>query len=82
VLVRHLPADSVLWLATGSSGWRTGDYLLADLFHLWAEKDHPADPRTKRRESGASVTKLADFRRRAAARRQRLGIEGSVLRRG
>lgn len=43
VLVRQLPAESALVRALndGRPPWMITDHLIADLWALWAKKDHP-----------------------------------------
>jgi hypothetical protein len=85
-LLRHAPYDAPIWVELGGHGWAVGDYLLADLFRLWAEKEHPADPRASKKRGEqtrqASLTELREARARSRARRERLGITGSVLSKG
>jgi hypothetical protein len=79
VRVRHLPPDSAVSTATGSEGWTLTDYLLADVFTATTGgQTHPADPRARVKRK--QVAGLRRQKQRAAQRRQRLGITGSVLR--
>lgn len=66
VLIRHLPAESAVNVALGSSGWTLEHYLLAHLFHATAGQPHPALP--KQREVIDPAREKA--RREAAQRRK------------
>lgn len=80
VRVRHLPADSAVRFALKAPDWSTTDYLLADLIHVQTGQPHPAHPAVLAK-ARIERSALADFRKRAQERRERLGITGSVLRR-
>jgi hypothetical protein len=80
VRVRHLPADSAVREALGAPDWSRTDYLLADLVHVMSGQPHPAHPAVLAK-ARVERSALAEFRKKARARRERLGITGSVLRR-
>lgn len=74
-LVRHLPPEA----AIHGHGWSIAAMLLADVYSALTGERHPSDPRTPAR-AAVDRNALTAARRRAAARRARLGISGSVLR--
>lgn len=81
--VDSLPPDAAVPRAVGNPGWNVGDYLTADVFRALTGKEHPADPRTRaNRDRKTDVSTLRDARTRHRQRRERLGITGSVLRKG
>lgn len=80
VRLRHLPADSAIRRALDIPDWSTTDYLLSDVVHALTGQPHPLHPAIKAK-AHAEASALAAAKRRAEARRARLGITGSVLRR-
>lgn len=79
VLVKGLPQESQAAKAIGGHGWPVRDYLLADLFAIWAEQPHPFDPRVAGKPKVPNEQLVAGYAR-SNERRERLGIRGSVLR--
>ena len=76
VRVKHLPIDSALAMATGSTGWTLPDYLLADLFYATAGHPHPGLP-----DPDKANPERAKARRRAkvrARKRQRAIDAGEI----
>jgi hypothetical protein len=82
VLVRHLPLTCPLAVELGGADWSRTDFLLADLFSVWTEKPHPADPRRTKIRGGDDERLVRSAYRESRSRRERLGITGSVLRSG
>jgi hypothetical protein len=72
VFIRHLPPDSAVAYELAGNGWTIEHYLMADLYHTWAGKPHPADPRGFRIEAVPDAAKLRDLKRRQAERKARL----------
>lgn len=77
-LVRHLPREAAL---AGFDGWTQGDLLQSDMFLVKTGQRHPEDPRVKHQDRLLRA-RLQVGAVRAERRRKRLGISGSVLRRG
>lgn len=75
-LVRHLPPDSATAVVTGSPGWTTTDYLIADVFHATAGKAHPERPRP----SKVQVVTPDRKKKLAAARRRRAERQAAIER--
>lgn len=76
VLVRHLPPDSAVALATGGAGWTVTDYLISDVFHAHAGKAHPARPKP----SKIHIVSPEREKRLRAARRRRADRQAAIAR--
>lgn len=74
VLVRYLPPGSAVWAEQAGIefGWSLTDFLLADLFQVWANTPHPARPVTSKKSRGDAGELVA----RLKAQRERLGASG------
>lgn len=77
VLVRHLPADAALVRALndGRPQWMTTDHLIADLWALWAKKDHPvrAEMEAKKRTT-AKLARVVELRAVFEKRKRTYGL--------
>lgn len=74
VLIKHLPVESVLVKALndGQKPYSQLEHLVADVWALWAKKDHPKraemEAKAKARRKNARVVKLrSKFERRKRA---------------
>jgi hypothetical protein len=58
VLIRQLPAESALVRALngGRPQWTNTDHLIADLWTLWAKKDHPTRAETEAKARAEAKT--------------------------
>jgi hypothetical protein len=74
-LLRHLPSEAAL---SGNDGFSAEAFILFDLVHVQTGTPHPADPRVIR-AADERRKRLEAGRARAAGRRNRLGIKGSIL---
>lgn len=77
--VRHLPVESACNRALGGDGTSAIEYLLFDLVAATIGEPHPDDPRHLR-EKKRRAAELEQAKAESDARRARLGITGSVLR--
>lgn len=77
--VRHLPVESACNAALGGDGTSNVEYLLYDLISATIGEPHPDDPRHLR-EKRRRAEELRAAKAQSDARRERLGIKGSVLR--
>lgn len=77
VLVRHLPPEAASVIASGGSGWRVSDFLLADVFHANSGTVHPANPRLTALPDPQRERKMSSARVRARER-QRLIDAGEI----
>lgn len=82
VRLRYLPPQSATGQALGlDTGWRVGDYLLADVYHALTGKKHPAKPNPKKSTgAGASRQTPARAAKLAAARRRKVAREAQIAR--
>lgn len=79
-LVRHLSDTSALSRELGD-GWTVTDYLIGSVYYSLTEEYAPGDPRASIPKSQGQVVSIKEAKERSDARRKRLGITGSVLRR-
>lgn len=70
VRVKHLPPDCACAVASGGSGWRIGDYLLAHLFQATTGKAHPALPKSSPIADPERVKKVRAAKARARERQR------------
>lgn len=76
VLVRHLPADAALVRAlNGEPPWGRLEHLMADVWSLWAKKDHPvrADMEAKAR-TAAKLARVIELRATFEKRKRIYGL--------
>jgi hypothetical protein len=77
VLVRQLPSEGALPRALngGQRPWTRTDHLIADLWALWAKKDHPqrAEMVAKARAE-AQLAKVVELRAVYEKRKRRYGM--------
>lgn len=75
--MRQLPAEAALVRALndGRPQWTTTDHLIADLWGLWAKKDHPvrAEIQAKAR-SEAKLARVIELRATFEKRKQLYGL--------
>lgn len=76
-LVNGLSEGSALSRELGD-GWTTTDYLISDVMSVLTGDPHPSDPRVAARHRVDTV-RVESAAERSRARRERLGIRGSVL---
>lgn len=78
VLIRQLPAESATTRALndGRTPWSNGDHLTADLWALWAKKDHPtrAEAAAKAKHAAKS-TRVIELRAKFEKRKHAYGLE-------
>lgn len=85
VLVRQLPIESALVraLGDGRQPWTLTDHLIADLWDLWANKDHPVRAAMeKKARHAARLVRLAElsalYHKRKRDRANRSRQESSI----
>ncbi|MEV5360576.1 hypothetical protein AB0K45_09555 [Micrococcus luteus] len=77
VLLRQLPAESALARALndGQPPWSNLEHRVADLWALWAKKDHPVRVEMKaRHKAAAKQARVAELRAVYEKRKRRYGL--------